>query len=100
MKSGWVAFALWCGGFFCVCGLHRFYLGRTGSGFLWLFTLGLLGIGQLVDLFLLGKMVREENLLRSAGGFGHNVSSNNNVVAPTINVHVRPDHSASQNQPG
>lgn len=100
MKSGWVAFAFWCGGLIGICGLHCFYTGRTGSGFLWLFTLGLLGVGQFVDLFLLGKMVREANLLRSVGGPAHNVSSNSNVVAPIINVHVRPDHPASQNHPG
>ena len=29
---------------------------------LWLLTLGLLGIGQIIDLFLIPGMVREENL--------------------------------------
>lgn len=36
-----------------VFGAHRFYAGRVGTGFLWLFTLGFLGIGMLFDLILI-----------------------------------------------
>ncbi|WP_188913309.1 TM2 domain-containing protein [Aureimonas endophytica] len=60
-RSGLAAYLLW---FFCltgICGLHRFYLGRPWSGLLWLVTFGLLGIGQIVDLFLMPSMLREEN---------------------------------------
>ena len=36
-----------------LCGMHRIYAGRIGSGILWLFTAGLLGIGQLVDFIMI-----------------------------------------------
>ena len=44
-----------------VLGLHRFYLGRVGSGLLWLLTGGLLGVGWVVDFWMLNEMVDEAN---------------------------------------
>lgn len=64
MKSGPAAFILWLVCLVGVCGLHRIYLGRFWTGLLWLFTLGLLGIGQIIDLFLLPSMIRQANLER------------------------------------
>jgi len=64
MKSGLAAFVLWLCCLIGICGLHRFYLGRPWTGLLWLFTFGLLGIGQLIDLFWLPSMTRQENLER------------------------------------
>lgn len=34
-------------------GVHRFYVGRVGSGLLWLFTLGLFSVGMIYDLVLI-----------------------------------------------
>lgn len=42
-------------------GLHRFYMGKFGTGLLWLFTGGLLGIGWLYDFCTLNSQISERN---------------------------------------
>lgn len=48
-----IGYVLWIFGFM---GAHRFYYGRPISATIWLFTFGLLGIGWLIDLFLIPWM--------------------------------------------
>ncbi|QYK48308.1 MAG: NINE protein [Phycisphaeraceae bacterium] len=62
MRSTPVSYILWLFCFIGLCGLHRFYHGRWVTGLIWLFTFGLLGFGQLIDLFLIPGMTRISNL--------------------------------------
>ena len=50
-KSKWVAFFLCL--FFGVLGIHKFYEGRVLLGIVYLLTLGLCGIGVIIDLIIL-----------------------------------------------
>lgn len=61
MYSNGVAYLLWLCCCFGLCGLHRFYVGKPVSGLLWLFTIGLLGFGQLFDLLLIPGMIESAN---------------------------------------
>lgn len=57
-----LAYALWCLFFVGLAGLHRIYLGRYGTGILWMVTFGLFGVGQVVDLFRMKRLVLESNV--------------------------------------
>lgn len=50
-----IGYCLWIFGF---TGAHRFYYGKPVSGAIWFFTFGLLGVGWLIDLFLIPSMDR------------------------------------------
>lgn len=54
-----IGYLLWLFGF---TGAHRFYFGKPISGCIWFFTLGLLGIGWIIDLFLIPGMDRSADL--------------------------------------
>lgn len=54
-----IGYLLWIIGF---TGAHRFYYGKPVSGTVWFFTLGLLGVGWLIDLFLIPSMDRKADL--------------------------------------
>lgn len=95
MKNKTTAYLLLAAGLFGLCGLHRFYLGKVGTGLIWLFTLGLLGVGQIIDVFTLGGQVDEVNAKRGymqGGGQANTQKSSQNVV---VNVQT-PSPDASE----
>ena len=55
------AYILWLACILQLHGLHRLYNGKVFTGLLWLFTFGLLGVGQAIDLVLIPNMVDEHN---------------------------------------
>lgn len=60
-KDPALAYVLWIGGFFGFSGLHRMYMGRWVSGFIWFFTFGLCLVGQFIDLFMMKRMINDAN---------------------------------------
>ncbi len=66
-----IGYLLWIFGFM---GAHRFYYGRPVSGTLYFFTLGLLFIGWIVDLFLIPGMDRDVDKRYIAGPKSYNVT--------------------------
>ncbi|MBF2026857.1 MAG: NINE protein [Oscillatoriales cyanobacterium C42_A2020_001] len=61
MNNIGTAYVLWLGCLLQLHGLQRLYNGKIFTGFLWLFTFGLMGFGQLIDLMLIPGMVDEHN---------------------------------------
>ncbi len=61
MKSKCIAYLWWFLGLFGVLGFHRFYLGKFGTGIIWLLTGSVAGIGAIIDLFTLGGQVDNWN---------------------------------------
>jgi len=66
-----IGYILWIFGFM---GAHRFYYGRPISGTIYFFTLGLLLIGWLVDLFLIPGMDRAADEKFVAGEKDYNLT--------------------------
>ena len=66
-----VGYVLWIFGF---TGSHRFYYGKPISGTIWLFTLGLLGLGWFIDLFLIPGMDRQADRRFVAGRVDYSVA--------------------------
>ncbi len=66
-----VGYILWLLGF---TGSHRFYFGKPITGTIWLFTGGLLGVGWVIDLFLIPNMDREADFRYITGDYDYNIS--------------------------
>ncbi len=48
--------------FLCFFGAHRFYMGKIGTGLIYLLTLGLCGIGVIYDYWTLNEQISSQNL--------------------------------------
>lgn len=59
---------------FGIFGAHRFYYGKQLTGTLWFFTLGLLGVGWLIDLFLIPSMARNAEYRYRGGRYSYELS--------------------------
>lgn len=66
-----VGYLTWIFGFL---GAHRFYYGRQITGTIWFFTLGLLFVGWIIDLFLMPSMERSAERRYRAGPKSYTVS--------------------------
>lgn len=66
-----VGYLLWIFGF---TGSHRFYYGKPVTGTIWFFTLGLLGIGWLIDLFLIPSMDRRADRRYATGPIDYSIA--------------------------
>ena len=66
-----VGYILWLFGF---TGSHRFYFGKSISGTIYFFTFGLLGIGWIIDLFLIPSLGRQADLRFQAGDIDYTVA--------------------------
>jgi TM2 domain-containing membrane protein YozV len=66
-----IGYLLWIFGF---TGAPRFYYGKPITGTIYFFTLGLLGIGWLIDLFLIPSLDRQADLRFSGGRIDYTVA--------------------------
>ncbi len=66
-----IGYILWIFGFL---GAHRFYYGRPLSGTIYFFTLGLLGIGWIIDLFLIPSMDNEADFRYFSGRIDYSLT--------------------------
>lgn len=66
-----VGYLCWIFGFM---GAHRFYYGKQITGTIWFFTLGLLGVGWLVDVVLIPGMHAQAERRYAAGYIDYTVT--------------------------
>jgi TM2 domain-containing membrane protein YozV len=102
-----VSYILSAAWFFGLGGLHRLYNGKIGTGLLWLCTVGLFGVGQFVDLFLIPNMVDEHDMkLRLKAGLSplgvplNQQASVSEVYRPTGNKLMMKLLEAAENRGG
>lgn len=66
-----IGYICWILGF---TGSHRFYFGKPVTGLIWALTLGLVGIGWIIDLFLIPGMDRQADKRFTAGKYDYTIA--------------------------
>ncbi len=66
-----IGYLAWILGFL---GAHRFYFGKPVTGTIWFFTLGLLGIGWIIDFFLIPSMDSQADRKYEPGELDYSVT--------------------------
>lgn len=66
-----IGYLVWIFGFL---GAHRFYYGKPVSGTIYFFTLGLFGLGWIIDLFLIPSMEKEAERRYEPGPYNYTIS--------------------------
>jgi len=66
-----IGYILWIFGFL---GAHRFYYGKPLSGTIYFFTFGLLGIGWIIDFFLIPSMDEQADFRYFAGDIDYSLT--------------------------
>jgi TM2 domain-containing membrane protein YozV len=61
MKNKTTALLLTLIGLIGIAGLQYFYMGKYFKGVLWLFTIGLFGLGTFIDVFTISGQVEQHN---------------------------------------
>ncbi|GAB4532809.1 MAG: TM2 domain-containing protein [Pleurocapsa sp.] len=91
------AYILWLFCVFGICGIHRLYLGKVASGLLYLFTFGLFGFGQLLDLLLIPGMTRDRNLYLWHRATTQSLSQVHEVISQQQDISSFPKQQYQQN---
>lgn len=84
LKSVGTTYLLWL--FFGIIGAHKFYLGKPAVGVVYALTLGVLGLGNLVDLFTIPSQVRTANAALMGQTDPERVSSGTQLVQVAVLV--------------
>lgn len=66
-----IGYLFWIFGF---TGAHRFYYGRPVTGTIWFFTFGLLGIGWIIDAFLIPSMDSQADREFKTGAYNYTLA--------------------------
>lgn len=78
MKSKGIAYLLWLLSIFGWLGFHHFYTGKFTRGIIWILTLGVFGLGSLIDLFTIGNHVDTFNANKKIKSLEKSNTSNDN----------------------